>query len=122
MVNASTFSCSSLSNRALLPFNMMDLLAKQDWIRIILMLAFSGYLVHQIYNKTEKLLMREMGFAEMGADSKEMEFPSVTFCPAFITQTSFESFEVGNITADYQNIFSIEDMLSVIRQKININE
>ena len=83
-----------------------------DWIRITLMVASSGYLFHQIYYKTEMLLMREMGFAEMVADSQEMKLPSITFCPAKLATTS-ETNEVGNITADYHNLPRIEDMLRV---------
>ena len=100
---------------------MLEFLAKQDWIKIFLMVAFSGYLVHQIYNKTEKLLMREMGFAELGADSEKLKFPSITFCPSFLSQVE-TALEVGNITADYHNLSRIEDMLRIIRQKINLNK
>ena len=53
--------------------NMRDLLSKQDWIRIVLMVAFSGYLLHQIHKKTEMLLERELGFAERETDSQEMK-------------------------------------------------
>ena len=67
------------------------------------------------------LLMREMGFAEMVADSQEMKLPSITFCPAKLATTS-ETNEVGNITADYHNLPRIEDMLRVVTQKININK
>ena len=100
---------------------MTDLLSKQDWIRIILMVAFSGYLVHQIYIKTEMLLERELGFAERETDSQEMKFPSVTFCPTIIARTN-EFNEIGNITTDYHNLPRIEDMLGLVRQKININK
>ena len=100
---------------------MTDLLSKQDWIRIILMVAFSGYLVHQIYIKTEMLLERELGFAEMEADSQEMTYPSVTFCPANIAHLN-EYNEIGNITTDYHNLPRIEDMLKMVLQKININK
>ena len=100
---------------------MRDPLSKHDWIRIILMVAFSGYLVHQIYIKTEMLLKRELGFAEMEADSQEMKFPSITFCPANIANVN-EYNEIGNITTDYHNLPRIEDMLSLVLQKININK
>ena len=100
---------------------MRDPLAKQDWIRITLMVAFSGYLFHQIYFKTDMLLKGEMGFAEMIADSQEMKLPSVTFCPANLASLS-ENNELGNMTEDYHNLPRIEDMLSIVSQKININK
>ena len=67
------------------------------------------------------LLEKEIGFAEIAADSGEMKFPSITFCPTTIAQTSSEHYEVGNITSDYHNLPRIEDMLSTVEQTININ-
>ena len=84
------------------------------------MVGFAAYLVHQIYKKTEMLLEREMGFSEMEADSREVTFPSVTFCPANVAQTLGN--EVGNITADFLNSPQLEEMLIFLHQKININK
>ena len=65
---------------------------------------------------------REMGFTEVEADSQEMKFPSVTFCPSTATRLPREQYESGNITADYRNLPHVEDMLHHVRQKININK
>ena len=101
---------------------MRDLLAKQDFFRIILMVACSAYLFQRIYLKTKMLLEKEIGFAEIAADSGEMKFPSITFCPTAMAQTSHEYYEVANITADYHNLPRIEDILIKVHQKININK
>ena len=95
------------------------LLANQDWFRVILMVGFATYLVHQIYKKTEMLLAREMGFSEIEADSRQVTFPSITFCPANVAQT-LEN-EIGNITSDYINLPNLGEMLVFIHHKININ-
>ena len=94
---------------------------KQDWLRNVLMVTFSGYLLHQIYYKTNMLLERELGFAEIEADSQGTKFPAITFCPTRVANPGNDH-KVGNITADYNNLRGIKDMLLAIRQKININE
>ena len=104
------------------PYDMKDLLAKQDWIRVILKVAFSAYLLHQIYTKTETLLEREMGFTEAEVDSENMKFPSITLCPGSIEEPNRFTSNKINITADYQNLPRAEDMLIYIQQRISINE
>ena len=99
---------------------MRECLAKQDWLRIILVVAFSGYLFHQIYTKTEMLLRWEMKFTEKTLDSEEMKFPSITFCPGSMNLEINN--EVDNITADYQNLSSTMDMLISVRQPLQINK
>ena len=99
---------------------MKELLAKQDWTRLILMVAFSGYLLNQIYIKTEMLLRREMGFTEVAVDSDEMTFPSITFCPG--SQAEYLPRYIENITSDYLNLPRLEDMLDGLHQKIKINK
>ena len=99
---------------------MKGLLTNQDWFRITLMTCFAAYLVHQIYKKTDLLLLKETGFTEVAMDSENMIFPSITFCPA--SMTSYEHHVPNNITADWQNLPRLEDMLSNIRQKIRINK
>ena len=96
-------------------------MGNHDRFRMILMIAFAAYLVQQIYSKTEMLFQHKMGSTEMPADSKEMKFPSVTFCPASM-QTSPENIASKNITADSQNLPHIEDMLVAVRQIISINK
>ena len=92
-----------------------------DWFRMILMIAFASYLVQQIYMKTEMLFKKEMGFTEMAADSTEMKFPSVTFCPASMRKSP-ENLASKNITTDSENLPRIEDMLVGARQIISVNE
>ena len=99
---------------------MRDLSADHDWIRVILIVTFSGYLLHQIYIKTEMLLDWEMGFTEVAVDSDAMKFPSVTFCPG--SQNSMKWLEVDNITADFQNLRRREDILISVSQQISINK
>ena len=99
---------------------MKELLAKQDWTRVILMVAFSGYLLNQIYIKTEMLLRREMGFTEVAVDSDEMKFPSITFCPG--SQRLKKKYAVNNITTDYQNLPRTEDILIGVKQHLSINK
>ena len=84
------------------------------------MVAFIGYLSHQIYIKTEMLLAWEMGFTEVTVDSDVMKLPSITFCPG--SQDERKWGEVGNITADYQNLSRREDMLITVVQQISLNE
>ena len=98
---------------------MQDHLANHDWIRAILMMAFSGYLLNQIYIKTDMLLKREMGFTEVAVDSEEVKLPSITFCPASLQLTKNR---VENITADFKNLPHTEDMLITIEQHISINK
>ena len=89
-------------------YKIRPLLANQDWFRVILMVGFAAYLVHQIYKKTEMLLAREMGFSEIEADSRQVTFPSITFCPANVAQTLENEI---NITSDYINLPNVEEML-----------
>ena len=96
---------------------MRDFLTKHDWLRIIIIASCSAYLFLQIYVKTETLLKKEMGFIEVTADADEMKFPSITFCP----ETMNKSNKVENITADYQNLPRMEDILLSVRQPISIN-
>ena len=92
-----------------------------DWVRVILMVAVSVYLGHQIYTKTKILLKWEMGFTEEEVDSDVMTFPSITFCPGFMNTLKWpQAFE--NITADYQKLPRIEDLLREVSQQISINE
>ena len=85
------------------------------------MVAASGYLGHQIYTKTKMLLKREMGFTEEAVDSDVMTFPSITFCPGSMNDMKWpQAFE--NITADYQKLPRIKDMLRQVVQQISINE
>lgn len=97
-------------------------MANQDWIRALLMLACSGYLLRQIYIKTEMLLEKEIGFTEKAADSENMKFPSITFCPATIAEEISEEYNEFDFTADYKNLSRIEDMLISVRQLISINK
>ena len=101
---------------------MIDLLARQDWVRVLVMLTCSVYLLQRIYIKTDMLLKRELGFSETTEDSEEMKFPSVTFCPAATKLMPHEYHGVDNITADYQNITGLKDMLKTVRQKIRIEK
>ena len=100
---------------------MKGLLTNQDWFRMILMTCFAAYLVHQIYMKTDLLLMKETGFTEVAMDSENMIFPSITFCPASMTSHELHV-PTNNITADWQNLPRLEDMLVQIKQKIRINK
>ena len=68
------------------------------------------------------LLKNELGFTEVATDSEEMKFPSVTFCPASTNLMAHEENKVDNITADYENVTQIEDMLTLVRQKITENK
>ena len=62
-----------------------------------------------------------MGFTEEAVDSNFMTFPSITFCPGSMSDMKWpQVFE--NITADYQNLPGIKDMLTYIRCQISINE
>ena len=101
---------------------MIDLLARQDWVRVLVLLTCSVYLLERIYIKTDMLLKRELGFIEVATDSEEMKFPSVTFCPASTKLMPHEYNKVDNITADYQNVTRIEDMLTFVRQRIRNNK
>ena len=92
-----------------------------DWIRVILMAAVALYLGHQIYHKTNMLLKWEMGFTEEAVDSDTMRFPSVTICPGYQDERKWLN-KVGNITADFQNLPRIEDMLVEVIQPISINK
>ena len=100
---------------------MRDLLANQDWVRMILMAGFAAYLVQQIYKKTDLLLMMETGFTEVSVDSENMKFPSITFCPASMKDHEHHN-PSRNITADWQNLPRLEDMLVAIKQHISINK
>ena len=108
----------SVLNRIIFADSMSHLLAKVDWFRILIMASCSGYLFNQIYIKTDSLLKREIGFIETTADSDEMKFPSITFCPV----ATDESIEVGNITADYESLSKIEDIILGLTQPIRINK
>ena len=92
-----------------------------DWVRVILMVAVSVYLGNQIYNKTKMLLKWEMGFTEEEVNSDVMTFPSITFCPGSMSDLKWPQV-YENITADYQNLPGIKDMLTYIRCQISINE
>ena len=89
---------------------------------MILMVGFAAYLVQQIYKKTDLLLMEETGFTEVSVDSEKMKFPSITFCPASMKDHEHYNPSDSSITADWQNLPHLEDMLVEIRQKISINE
>ena len=95
-------------------------LEKYDWIRVILMVIFSGYLWNQIYIKTNMLLKKETGFTEVENDSDEVILPSITFCPGTLMPKQLN--KVDNITADYLNLPRIEDMLQYLQQPIYINK
>ena len=98
---------------------MRDLIRNCDWIRVILMVTFTGYLFYQIYIKTKMLLEWEMGFTEVEVDSEIMKFPSITFCPGSVDEK--KSLQVDNITADYHNLPRTEDILVGVIQQISIN-
>ena len=61
-----------------------------------------------------------MGFTEVAVDSDIMKFPSITFCPG--SQDDRKRLEVGNITADYENLPRTEDILRHVDQQISINK
>ena len=92
-----------------------------DWIKVILMAAVTLYLGHQIYHKTNVLFKWEMGFTEEAVDSDIMRFPSITFCPGYQDVRKWLGAD-GNITADFQNLPRIEDMLVEVIQQISINK
>ena len=92
-----------------------------DWVRVILMVVVSVYLGHQIYTKTKMLLKWEMGFTEEAVDSNFMTFPSITFCPGNMNTPKWPQ-EFENITADYEKLPRIKDMLTHIKFPISINE
>ena len=98
---------------------MKSLITSYDWVRVIVMVFISGYLIYQIYIKTEMLLKWEMGITELAVDSDIMKFPSITFCPGSQNQ---ELRIVDNITTDYKNLPDAEDMLIEMSQQISINE
>ena len=94
-----------------------------DWVRVILMVAVSVYLGHQIYTKTKMLLKWEMGFTEEAVNSDVMKFPSITFCPGSMNNLKWprpQAFE--NFTADYLNLPRLEDLLINLYGPISINE
>ena len=92
-----------------------------DWVRVILTVAVSVYLGHQIYTKTIVLLKWEMGFTEEVVNSDVIRFPSITFCPGSMNNPKWpQAFE--NITADFQNLPRIENMLINLYGPISINE
>ena len=101
---------------------MGELLPKKDWIRIVILVACSAYLAQRIYLKTKMLLENEMGFAEVVTDSYETKFPSITFCPATLKDIPSAFHKPGNITADYENLPRLEEMLISVRQQISINK
>ena len=67
------------------------------------------------------LLKREMGFTEEAVDSNFMTFPSITFCPGNMNNPKWPQ-ALENITADYQKLPRIKDMLRLIKFPICINE
>ena len=89
------------------------------------MAGFAAYLVQQIYKKTELLWMKETGFTEVSVDAENMKFPSVTFCPASMTnhaKINHTQHKASNITDDWQNLPRLEDMIRFINQTISINK
>ena len=112
----------SLSNSTPASYKMGELMPKKDWIRIVIMVACSAYLAQRIYLQTKTLLENEMGFAEVVTDSYETKFPSMTFCPATLKDIPSAFHKPSNITADYENLQRLDDMLISVRQQMSINK
>ena len=98
---------------------MKDLLAKQDWVRVLLVACFAAYLLQKIYVATDKLLEGEIGSIQVSLDSDKVTLPSVTFCPAYTAAKNRQNSE--NITFDSKNQLKLEDMLVSATQYIHTN-
>ena len=103
-------------------YNMKELTKRQDLIRVILLLASSGYLCHQIYIKTNTLMKWEMGYTEVAVDSNIMKFPSITFCPGDQDERKWFGNVADNITADYKKLPQRDEILRSIQQHFSINQ
>ena len=99
---------------------MGDLLGNQDFLRLLLMAAFAGYLFMKIHVATEKLWEGQIASTEVFKDSDEVTFPSITFCPGYLKTESLQPLE--NMTFEINQLSNLDDMFNFARQTININK
>ena len=88
----------------------------QDWQRILVIAGLATGLLIRIYLTAEKLLEWRIGSTETSVDAEEMILPSVTFCFMKLRQST----KSENITADYDALPRLEDMLAALTQRVTV--
>ena len=89
----------------------------QDWQRILVIAGLATGLLIRIYLTAEKLLEGRIGSTEISVDAEEILLPSVTFC---FMKLEGQSTKSENITADYDALPRLEDMLAALTQRVTV--
>ena len=94
-----------------------SLLKDQDWLRLLFMAGFTGYLGLRIQVSTTKLFEAQMGSTDTAMTGQEMLLPSLTFCQeSYIFPTKRST----DLTADFEKLPGLRDILRGFTQKIAI--
>ena len=87
----------------------------QDLARYIVIASLASVLLYRIHNALEKVLKGRIESTEMSACADEMMLPSITFC---LPKLEVDSMKSENITADYNALHKLEDMLASLTQRV----
>ena len=89
----------------------------EDWSRILVVATLATGLLIRIYFSTEKLLEWRIGSTIKSVYKEELMLPSITFCRLKLLGTSTKS---ENITADYNALPQLKDMLFTLTQRVTV--
>ena len=84
-------------------------LGNHDWLRVILIIALNAYLFYLMYSAVVRVEDRQIGSTEVARDALLFLMPSITFCPAVMSDISNKI--VANITQDYDNLPKLKDWI-----------
>ena len=89
----------------------------EDWPRVLVIAGLATGLFIRIYLSTEKFLELRIGSTEMPVDAEEIMLPSITMCLMGLPGSSTKT---ENITADYNALPRLEDMLAEVNQRVTV--
>ena len=89
----------------------------QDWARSFVITVLAAFLLFRVHVSLDRLLKDRIGSSEMSVDADEIKLPSITFCLEKLGGNTTKS---ENITADYNKLPKMEDMLAAVIQRVTI--